>query len=447
VGIQAAIRNFFKESSVGPIVARRVAGRPVPRLERYADFAKEGYQKNVIAYRCVRDTAQAVASLPRVLVQNDKEIEGTHEIKTRLNRPSPMQSYVAFVTDVLSYFLIDGNSYLESVGPTSGSPRELYSHQPGRMTVIPGANGIPGGYRYAIGYDKRDFEVDALTGDSEIRHLKTFHPTDDWYGMSPIQAAATGINQFNESGKWNESLLLRGASRGGVLEMQAEDGHYDVLDDEDYRKILKRLDEQFSGAQNAGRWKVVTGGMSYKPTTFSPQDMDWINGKNTSARDVCGAFNYPCQLLGIPGDNTYSNYKEARQAWYENSIIPLGQMFFGELNVWWLPKFGDGFELQIDEDQVLGLAPRRESLWDRIAGASFLTPNEKRRAVGWEEWAPTGNPADDLTQPANELPLGFDVNDEASFEKSLRALGLKEETVQAMRELSFRRNGEWRDDA
>lgn len=438
-----------KESATGPIIARRYVGRAVPRLERFDDFAREGYQKNVIAFRAIRSISDAVASLPLQLFKGEIEQERTHLAFQRLRRANPMQSGQSFIGRAISFFLIAGNSYLETVGPANAEPRELYSLRPDRMDVVAGSRGLPAGYTYTVGRDRTTFEVDPITGASDLRHLKTFHPLDDWYGMSPIQAAAVGINQFNEAGIWNQNLLLRGASRGGILEMQAQEGRYDLLDEDTRKTLLKRLDEQFAGPENAGRWKIIEGGLKFEGTTFSPQDMDWINSKHTSARDVCGAFDYPCQLLGIPGDNTYSNYKEARQALYENTIMPLGWMFFGELTEWWLPRFGDDLHFKIDEDQVLGLSPRREALWDRVNAANFLSPNEKREATGFGPHEPDPlDPATEIYLPAGQLPLsfglGFTDNPEA-FEKALLADGVPKRYAKTMVKLAFgESNGEWK---
>ena len=77
-----------------------------------------------------------------------------------------------------------------------------------------------------------------------------------------------------------------------------------------------------------------------------------------------------------------------------------------------MPRWGDEFHLQANEDAVLGLSPRREALWDRVNASDFLTRAEKREATGYGRWEPTGDPQDGLYQPATEVPLGFDPTDE-----------------------------------
>jgi len=49
-----------------------------------------------------------------------------------------------------------------------------------------------------------------------------------------------------------------------------------------------------------------------------------------------------------------------------------------------LSEDGARLRLEADRDALPALAPEREALWARLGAASFLTPNEKRAAVGLE---------------------------------------------------------------
>jgi len=61
---------------------------------------------------------------------------------------------------------------------------------------------------------------------------------------------------------------------------------------------------------------------------------------------------------------------------------------------------GARLRLEADRDAIPALAPEREALWARLDAASFLTPNEKRAAVGLEPVAG----GDDL--PPASAPFG-----------------------------------------
>jgi hypothetical protein len=89
-------------------------------------------------------------------------------------------------------------------------------------------------------------------------------------------------------------------------------------------------------------------------------------------------------LLGIPGDNTYSNYAEANRALYRQTVLPLLTRIASALGHWLGESFGSDLRLVPDLDEVPALSFEREALWKRVGEASFLTDDEKRAATGYE---------------------------------------------------------------
>ena len=88
-------------------------------------------------------------------------------------------------------------------------------------------------------------------------------------------------------------------------------------------------------------------------------------------------------ILGIPGDNTYSNYQEANRAFYRMTVLPLVARTATELSAFLGGRFGGVLRLSFDADRIDGLAAEREALWARLGAADFLTDDEKREAVGY----------------------------------------------------------------
>jgi HK97 family phage portal protein len=119
--------------------------------------------------------------------------------------------------------------------------------------------------------------------------------------------------------------------------------------------------------------------------------MDFFEAKNAAARDIALAFGVPPLMIGLPGDATYANYKEANRAFFRLTVLPLANRLADVLGGWLGPLFGSGLKLIADPDQVDALAADREMLWTRIGNAAFLTENEKREAVGY---APVQNQGD-----------------------------------------------------
>lgn len=355
------------------------AGTPRWTARDMARLAEEGYRKNVIAHRSIRLIAECAASVPWKLFAGDEQLS-RHPLLDLLTRPNPMEGGAELMERLYAFLNIAGDAYLERVTGVDGRPGELHVLRPDRMKIVPGPSGWPRAYRYSVAGRSHDFAVDPVTGTSDILHLKTFNPLDEHYGLSPMEAAAYGIDIHNAAGGWNKALFDNAARPSGALVYDAKDGG--SLTDEQFGRLKDELAETYQGAVNAGRPLLLEGGLKWQGMSFSPQDMDFINAKHVSAREIAIAFGVPPMLLSIPGDNTYSNYREANRALWRLTLVPLVEKTASALNRWLMPCFGDDLRLAYDRDAVPALAADRNAEWERIERASFMTINEKRHALG-----------------------------------------------------------------
>lgn len=128
---------------------------------------------------------------------------------------------------------------------------------------------------------------------------------------------------------------------------------------------------------------VLEGGLEWTPLAHSPRDMEHIETRHAAARDIALAFGVPPMLLGIPGDNTYSNYSEANRTFWRQTVLPLARRLGESLSAWLAPVYGGDFRLAPAADAVEALSGENEALWARLRKADFLTINEKRQAAGY----------------------------------------------------------------
>ncbi len=368
-----------KKSSVGSMVAYNTLGNPIWTPRNYEALTREGYLKNVIVYRCVNLISRGAASVPWRLYDGDNEVV-THPLLKLLQRPSAHESGSAFMESLIGYLLLSGNSYVEAVSGDE-APEELYVLRPDRMKVIPHETGVAAGYEYSVGGHNKIINVDSMTMKSPILHLKLFNPLSDWYGMSPIEAAACSIDQHNSVAGHNLSILQNGGRPSGALMMDS--GGHGFISDDQLAEIRESLRETVEGENNAGRVLVMEGNFKWQEMGLSPKDLDFIEGKHLSAREIAQAFSVPPMLVGVTGDATFANYKEARFHLWEDTILPLLDYVTDELNAWLVSQFGENFRLAYDVEGIAALAPRREEVWAKIGKADFLTLNEKRKAVGY----------------------------------------------------------------
>ena len=364
-----------KQSAVGAALVM-TPGQAVWSNRDYAAFAKEGYSKNVVAYQAINKIADAVASVRWMVFRGDQEIT-THPLLDLLKRPNPMQSGAEYMRAKVGFYMISGNGYEERV-LAGGTIREMYQLRPDRMQIMPGLTGMPKAYQYKHAGRTITWDVDPITSDSDVRHIRAFNPLDDWYGLSPIEAGAYAVDQNNEAMQWMQALLQNSARPSGAL--SSPEGQ--ELSNDQFARLKAQIDDQYTGARNAGRPMLLEGGLKWEQMGLSPVDMQIIETKFSSARDVALAFGVPPQLIGIPGDNTYSNYQEARLAFWEDTVIPLLQLIADDWNAWLADP--QGVELRVDLDAIPAIADKRKTLWDMADKATDLTINERRAIKGYE---------------------------------------------------------------
>jgi len=364
-----------KASQVGRLMAVEGLGRPVWTPRDYGSLAREGYSRNPIVYRAVRMIAEAAASAPWLLYDGERELDA-HPLLALLRRPNPAQSGAVLMESVYGHLMVAGNAYLEVVA-IDGTPRELFALRPDRMKVVPGPDGWPQAFQYTAGARTVEFVQE---GDvPPILHLSLFHPSNDHYGFAPIEAAQTSLDIHNASGAWTKALLDNAARPSGAL-VYTGDGN---LNDEQFARLKAELEDGYAGARNAGRPLLLEGGLDWKTMAMSPRDMDFIEAKREAAREIALAFGVPPMLLGIPGDNTYANYREATRAFWRQTVLPLVARTAQALGNWLGEAWAEELRLSYDADQIDALSAEREALWDRVAKADFLTRDEKRLAVGY----------------------------------------------------------------
>ncbi len=261
-----------------------------------------------------------------------------------------------------------------------GDARELHLLRPDRVTVETDATGWPVALDHREGSARRKVPLGAGEGGGAL-HLRLFHPLDDHYGFPPLEAALMALDTHNAAGTWNKALLDNSARPSGALVYAPRDGGN--LTDDQFERLKAELEEGYSGARRAGRPLLLEGGLDWKAMALSPKDMDFIEAKHSASRDIALSFGVPPMLLGIPGDNTYANYQEANRAFYRLTVLPLIQRIGASLSAWLSPVYRESLRLEPDLDRIAGLSAERDALWARVGGASFLTEEEKRQAVGY----------------------------------------------------------------
>lgn len=393
------------EEKQGPNSAFIGMGKAVYSDKNFETFSKEVYQKNVIAFRCVDEISKTVASVPwklfRKLGDGNTEEVTEHPIVNLLKRPNPEEGFSFFMLKVTAFLVLSGNSFIQRIvlesGPNKNQPSELYVLRPDRMHFKISEDGKLIGYSYKINNKEQTWFVDPLTLQCDILQLSLFHPLDDWWGMGPVEPTSREIDTSNEAKDWNKSILQNQGRPGLILTTTQN------LTETQFDRLELMLQQKYTGGKTAGKSMILEGGMAAVPYGFSPAELEFLEGSREVARNICFGFGVPSQLIGIPGDTTYSNVKEARLAFFETTIIFYLSLIKGEINNWLIPQDENDLFLDFVLDDVSALSLKRDAIWQRAESSNFLTINEKRQMVG----KPPVEGGDTVLISAGMLPIEF----------------------------------------
>lgn len=367
-----------KASATGRVVAWGNSGRVAWSPRDAVSLTRQGFMGNPVAFRAVKLISEAAAALPLMCQDGDRRYE-VHPVLDLIRRPNGAQGRAEFLEALYGFLLLSGNGYVEAVPGIGAVPGELHVLRSDRMSLIPGADGWPVGYEYTVGGRSHRFTLGE--GPSPVCHIRAFHPQDDHYGFSPLQAAAVAIDVHNSASAWSKALLDNAARPSGAIVYKGPDGAASLSSDQ-YDRLVSEIEANHQGARNAGRPMLLEGGLDWKPMGFSPSDMEFHQTKQAAAREIAVAFGVPPMLMGIPGDATYANYQEANRAFYRLTILPLASRVMASLSHWLAGFAGEAVALKPDLDRIPALSAERDQQWARVGAADFLTEAEKRALLG-----------------------------------------------------------------
>ncbi|MXP15030.1 phage portal protein [Altererythrobacter confluentis] len=336
----------------------------------YTGAVRRAFVENPVAQRAVRIVAEGAGSAP--LNPTDKTLAAL------IGASSAGQS---LIETLAAHLLLHGNGYVQIMKDGAGRPVELFALRPERIAVVAGEDGWPAAYQYRLTDRTLTIPLEDDSGWPNIIHLKAFHPGDDHYGAGCLAAAEQAVAIHNAASQWNRALLENAARPSGALVYDA--GEHGGLSPDQFDRLKAELANAYSGQVNAGRPMLLEGGLTWQSLSMSPADMDFANLKAAAARDIALAFGVPPMLLGLPGDNTYANYREANRALWRLTLLPLAGKILSGIAQGVEPWF-PGASLSIDLDRIPALSEDRERLWSQVSAADFLTAAEKRALLGLE---------------------------------------------------------------
>ena len=388
-------------------------------MQDWKAYSQEGYRLNPTIYRCINIIATNAATVTPIVKVNGERVEN-HPLELLLKRPNVDCGGVEFLVEAYSWALLTGNLFLEKL-KVRNQVSELWNWEPYAFSIERSKinRRMPAAYVFGKGSASvRRWDVDPIKGTSEMMHWGLFNPSADeaFMGQSPLAAAASAGDQLNAANKWRYNLLKNDCRPSGVLSTDQP------ITTSDEKTLSQRLKEK---AQS--KFLLLGGGLKWQQLGLTPKDADHLAGSKFNKQEICEVFGVPIQILGIEGSQTFANMEQAILHLYNETVLPLVELYFSELNRWLAPEYGAGVEICYNENEIKALEPERKAALETRLNSDVLTINEKRDLLGYK--ALNEADADTLFIDPSKLPLGMDVftSDEMATQeaaKSFMRMGL-----------------------
>ena len=322
------------------------------------------YEQSPWVYIAINRIAEAGALVPLHVyrLQNEERVGVMdHPLERLLTNPNPLTSRFELFEQTLGSLELQGNVYWYLAGDERGMPREIWMLRPDRVAVVPHQTRVVGGYLYQI--DGQFIPLDAI----EVIHFRRWHPSDDFYGLSPIQAARAAVLSDRHMADWNRQTF--GADKGvpaGIVSIK------DYISDGDFERIKREWRANYGGTQRKTAF-LRGGAIEWQHIGLSHTDLDFLQGRRAQRDEILNIFGIP---VGLVSENaTEANAKVAERQFIERTLYPklvrLAQKITGEL----LPFYGADLVAEFEDIRPTDTQARLDEI---RAAYPLMSVNELR---------------------------------------------------------------------
>lgn len=394
----------------------------------YKNLAKKGY-RNPYVYRAIDFVSSALAEIPLLLRRQtsggDFETIDDHPALDLIDRPNERMTRTDLFRAMVGHWYFGGEVAISTgdvlTGERAGTPVKMNLHRPDRFrNFITDRRDRITGFRYTL----PNGEGDDFTTD-EMTRILNWHPLKDNHGFPVVQAAFMSV-QLQEAGiNWNMSTFQNKGRIPGFFKFTGRG----EMGDTKFRRLKEETQEQYREDARQARPGVLDADWDWMEVGQRAKDADWLDQNRLEGVRIAIALGIDPALLGDATHKTYSNFRTALRAAYLLNVLPTLRNFLDTLNVWLLPKFpqGENLEFWVDEDSIKALEEDQAEKMQRLQAAvegSIFSPDEAREKLGED---PRGGAADRLYSAFNRVPLDAVGDAGGEMERSLSRLGLMDQ--------------------
>ncbi len=351
----------------------------------YAIPHLRAYEQSPWVYVAVNRIAEAAALVPlRVYDACDGErVEIPHHPLVRLlDHPNPFLSRFELIEQTLGLLELTGSAYWFLHPGRDGLPAEIWPLRPDRITIVPDERDHIRGYLYEVDGQR----VPLLP--VEVIHFRRWHPTNDFYGFSALEAARLALLSDRAMAEWNRNTF--GQDNGipaGIVSI------HDPISDADFERLKREWRTSYGGTQR--RTAFLRGGsLQWQSIGLSHTDLDFLEGRRAHRDEILNIFGIP---VGLVSENaTEANAKVAERLFIERTLYPKLVRLAQKISQDLLPFWDADSQLTVAFDDIR--PTDIQAHLDQLRAAyPVLSINEIRArfyqlpAVAWGDRPPSGS--------------------------------------------------------
>lgn len=255
-----------------------------------------------------------------------------HPMLRLLQRPNDFFTGVNFWMATLIDYKTDGNAYWLVVRNTLGRPLQLW-WAPHWMIEPKGT-----ATTFITHYEYRTPSVTKEIRPEDVIHFRfAADPDDPRLGIAPLKSVLREVFTDDEAARFTAALLRNMGVPGIIVSPDGDEPP--TADDVKLTKAYIR--EMFSG-ERRGEPLVLSGKTKVDQFGFSPEELTMRELRRIPEERVTAVMGVPAIVAGLGAGldrSTFTNYNEAREAAYEESIIPTQRALAEEIRFQLLPSF------------------------------------------------------------------------------------------------------------
>lgn len=269
------------------------------------------YAQSPWVYAAVNRIAEACALVPLKVyrVQGEERLEvARHPLEVLLDAPNPYTSRFELFEQTIGMLELTGNAYWYLVGDANGVPAQIWTLRPDRVSIVPDAQHYVRGYVYEV--DGQHIPMEAV----EVIHFKRWHPYNDYYGLSALDAARLALTTDRAMSEWNRNTF--GKDNGvpaGIVHIK------EFVNDSDFERIKREWRQSYGGPRRKTAF-LRGGGIEWHSMGLSHTDLDFLQGRKANREEILNIFGVPVGLLSE--NATEANAQVAERLFIERTLYP-----------------------------------------------------------------------------------------------------------------------------